>query len=68
MVFERKRASLLPSGADINYKNYDLLQKLMTPQGKILPRRRIGCDAKTQHKIKQAIHRARFIGLLPYGG
>lgn len=63
----RKRAALVPPGARIDYKETDLLLKLLTPQGKILPRRRIGCDAKTQHRIRQAIHRARFVGLLPYG-
>ncbi|MEE8141959.1 MAG: 30S ribosomal protein S18 [Planctomycetota bacterium] len=65
---ERRRSYNLLSTEDrINYKNIDLLQRLMTPQGKILPRRRIGCDSKTQHKIKKAIHRARYMALLRYG-
>ena len=68
MLIERKRTyNLLSVDDKIDYKNIDLLSRLMTPQGKILPRRRIGCDSKTQHKIKKAIHRARYIGLLRYG-
>ncbi len=67
MYTERSRRPLLTADAVIDYKNVELLQRLMTPQGKILPRRRIGCDAKTQHKIKRAIHRARYLALLSYG-
>ena len=65
---ERRRYfQVLPKGEYIDYKNIELLQKLVTPQGKILPRRRIGCDSKTQHKIKKAIHRARYLALMRYG-
>lgn len=67
-MFGRKKRPSLVQGRDyIDYKDVDLLQKLVTAQGKILSRRQIGCDARTQHKIKKAIHRARYIGLMPYG-
>ena len=37
-----------PSIADIHYKNIDLLSKFITEQGKIIPRRTSGNDAKCQ--------------------
>ncbi len=67
MSFERKRQPLVLPGDTIDYKNQALLHKLVNPQGKILPRRRIGCDIKTQHEIKKAIHRARYLAFLGYG-
>ena len=69
-LLRRKRIAeeILGSRLYVDYKDIELLQKCLSPQGKILPRRRLGTDAKTQHKIKRAIHRARFMGLLPYGG
>lgn len=51
----------------IDYKDIDLLSKLLSSQGKIQPRKRIGAEARTQHRVKQAIHRARYMALLPYG-
>ncbi|MFN0057266.1 MAG: 30S ribosomal protein S18 [Planctomycetota bacterium] len=63
----RKPGVVVTKGTRINYKELETLAKCMTPQGKILPRRRLGVDAKTQHALKVAIHRARFLGLLPYG-
>ncbi len=66
----RRRTSeeLLGNRTYVDYKDLDLLQKCLSPQGKMVSRRRLGTDAKTQHKIKRAVHRARFMGLLPYGG
>ncbi|MCA8961108.1 MAG: 30S ribosomal protein S18 [Planctomycetes bacterium] len=63
----KKKANLVTDDTVINYKDIDTLLKFMTPQGKLMPRRRIGCDAKTQHRIRTAILRARTLGLLPYG-
>ena len=63
----KKRQNLVTQDTVINYKEVDTLTKLLSAQGKMLPRRRIGCDAKTQHKIRREIHRARLLGLLPYG-
>lgn len=68
MMFGRKKRPSLVQGREyIDYKDLDLLQKLVTAQGKLLSRRQIGCDAGMQHKIKRAVHRARYIGLMPYG-
>ena len=52
----------------VDYKDLELLQKCVSLNGKLLSRRRLGTDAKTQHRIKRAVHQARFMGLLPYGG
>ena len=48
-----------------DYKDVKRLQKYITPQGKILPRRRTGVTAKMQRKLAVAIKRARHLALLP---
>ncbi len=50
----------------IDYKDIDTLQKLLTHRGKIYSRKRSGNCAGCQRKVKNAIKRARFMGLLPY--
>jgi small subunit ribosomal protein S18 len=50
----------------VDYKAVDDLRRLMTPNGKIYSRRRLGVSAGEQRKIAQAIKRARFMALLPY--
>ena len=67
MFIRKKRPSLVLGREYIDYKDVELLQKLVTAQGKMRSRRQIGCDARMQHKIKKAMHRARQIGLMPYG-
>jgi small subunit ribosomal protein S18 len=49
-----------------NYKNLDILQRMTTERGKILPRRMTGTCAKHQRKLAIAIKRARNIALLPF--
>ena len=50
----------------VDYKQTDELRRLMTPNGKIYPRKRLGVSAKEQRMIAQAIKRARYMALLPY--
>lgn len=50
----------------IDYKDIESLQKLLTNRGKIFSRKRSGNCAHCQRKVKLAIKRARFMGLLPY--
>jgi small subunit ribosomal protein S18 len=50
----------------VDYKDVDDLRRLMTPNGKIYSRKRLGTGAAEQHRVSQAIKRARFMGLLPY--
>lgn len=50
----------------INYKNIVLLRKCITTEGKILPRRISGLNAKQQRSIAKAIKNCKIIGLLPF--
>jgi small subunit ribosomal protein S18 len=50
----------------IDYKDIDVLQKLLTNRGKIFSRKRSGNCAGCQRKVNQAIKRARFMALLPF--
>jgi len=50
----------------IDYKDVEVLQKLLTNRGKIFSRKRSGNCASCQRKMNQAIKRARFISLLPF--
>jgi small subunit ribosomal protein S18 len=52
----------------LDYKNIELLQKLITSQGKLFSRKRSGASARHQQMIKRAAKRARFLALLPYVG
>jgi small subunit ribosomal protein S18 len=52
----------------VDYKNLELLKKLINRQGKIIGRRKSGCTAVSQHAVTAAIKRARFMALLPYVG
>lgn len=50
----------------IDYKDVDILKKFLTPNAKIMSRRRSGLTSHNQRRVAQAIKRARFMGLLPY--
>jgi len=50
----------------IDYKDGDFLLKFINEQGKILPRRLTGTSLKYQHKVSQAVKRARHMAILPY--
>ena len=52
----------------VDYKDLDLLSKLTNRQGKIVGRRKSGCNAASQHAVTKAIKRARYMALLPYVG
>ncbi len=51
---------------DPDYKDIRRLSRCISEQGKIMPRRRLGTDAKTQRKIASAVKRARHMALLPF--
>jgi small subunit ribosomal protein S18 len=62
-----KACPLCESGIrQINYKDDKTLSRMMTEQGKILPRRMTGMCARHQRQVDLAIKRARFLALLPY--
>ncbi len=50
----------------IDYKDGDFLLKFINEQGKLLPRRLTGTSLKFQHKVSQAVKRARHLAILPY--
>jgi small subunit ribosomal protein S18 len=50
----------------VDYKDVKLLQKLMNPQGKILPRRLTRLTVTQQRELTKAVKRARFLAMLPY--
>lgn len=50
----------------VDYKDADALRRLMSPNGKIYGRKRLGTSAREQRMFAQAIKRARYMGLLPY--
>ena len=52
----------------VDYKDVELLKKLVNRHGKIVGRRKTGCTAISQHAVTGAIKRARFMALMPYKG
>jgi len=50
----------------VDYKNVDDLRRMMTPNGKIYGRKRLGTNARQQRMVAKAVKRARYMGLLPY--
>ena len=49
-----------------DYKNTEELRRMLTPNGKIHGRKRLGTTAREQRMIAQAIKRSRYMGLLPF--
>lgn len=45
-----------------------MMQRLITEEGKIRPRRQTGTCAKHQRQLAKAIKRARHVALLPFTG
>lgn len=50
----------------IDYKDTELLNKFISANGKIIPRRVSGTKAKYQRPLATAIKRARQMALIPY--
>ena len=65
---EKGRCRFCRSDLYVDYKDVGTLQKLCTTQGKLFSRKRSGNCAKHQRKVKLAIKRSRFLGLMPYVG
>tara|TARA_B100000700_G_C14711323_1_gene699263 strand:+ start:135 stop:365 length:231 start_codon:yes stop_codon:yes gene_type:complete len=51
---------------NINYKEYKVLRKFITEQGKIIPGFVTGVCSKHQRQLTREIKRARNIAFLPY--
>lgn len=52
--------------AYVDWKDVENLRRMMSPNGKIYGRKRLGTSAREQRMVAQAIKRARYMGLLPY--
>jgi small subunit ribosomal protein S18 len=50
----------------IDFKDVKLLQKFVSEQGRIIPKRITGTSSKYQRQLSLAIKRARHMALLPY--
>jgi small subunit ribosomal protein S18 len=50
----------------VDYKDVESLRRMMTPNGKIYGRKRLGTNARQQRMVASAVKRARFMGLLPF--
>ena len=51
---------------EIDFKQWQMLQRFTSSYGKIVPRRRSGVCMKHQRKLSEAIKRGRFMALLPF--
>lgn len=50
----------------VDWKDVEMLRRMMSPNGKIYSRKRLGTTASEQRKLAQAVKRARHMGLLPF--
>lgn len=50
----------------IDYKDIEVLKEFINENGKIIPARITGTNAKYQRQLSVAIQRARYLALLPY--
>jgi len=66
--FRRRKVCRFSSdnGAEIDYKDTNLLKNYITETGKIVPSRITGTQMRFQRRLGQAIKHARFLALLPY--
>ncbi|MBI4201921.1 MAG: 30S ribosomal protein S18 [Chloroflexi bacterium] len=51
---------------DIDYKDFNRLQRYLSERARIMPRRRSGTCTRHQRMLAVAIKRARYLALLPY--
>ena len=52
----------------IDYKDLETLARFVGPQGQLVSRRRTAFAAQRQREVKEAVKRARHLGLLPFVG
>ncbi|MEQ8745830.1 30S ribosomal protein S18 [Pyruvatibacter sp.] len=50
----------------VDYKDVESLRRMLSPNGKIYGRKRLGTTAREQRMIARAIKRSRYMGLLPF--
>ncbi|MCR9246367.1 MAG: 30S ribosomal protein S18 [bacterium] len=65
--FGQKRREVEPE-EPLDYKNVAYLSKFVSPNGRILSRKRSGFSGQNQRKLANAIKNARLVGLMPFIG
>lgn len=60
----RRRVRQIEGVTEIDSRDYELLRRFMTEQGKIMPSRFTGATPKQQRQVARAIRRARVMGIL----
>ena len=53
-------------GKSVDYKDVNIIQKYISENGKILPRRVTGTCAKHQRHVAEQVKLARFMGFVPF--
>ena len=67
VYFRRKKmCRFTADGAEIDYKDVNMLKNYISETGKIVPCRITGIQTRFQRQLAKAIMHARFFGLLPY--
>ena len=66
--FKRKRYCRFTAEGitEIDYKDTNMLKNYVSENGKIVPSRISGTNARYQRQLSTAIKRARYLALLPY--
>lgn len=66
--FKRKRFCRFTAEGvtEIDYKDLNTLKNYVSENGKIVPSRISGTNARYQRQLSTAIKRARFLALIPY--
>lgn len=60
------RAALDITIEDIDYKNLNILRRVISNYAKVLPAKRLGTSSKMQRKLAKSVKQARYMALLPY--
>ena len=64
---QRKTCPITEAGIRfVDYKDERFLARFITDNGKTLPSRLSGVDARHQRQLAKAIKKARYLALLPY--
>lgn len=63
---KRKKVCYMCLGKAVDYKDTNIIQKYISDNGKILPRRFTGTCAKHQRHVAEQVKRARFMGFIPF--
>jgi len=67
IIFKKKKCKFCENKETvIDYKNVEVLKKMVAESGKILSRRFSGNCAKHQRAVAREIKKARQVALLPY--